>query len=162
MGASYRKRLYSVAHHLDDSESKAMVESLELCLGSKDKKRTADYRSTLIKTAGHFSQQNILSEKQLLLSYTLENAKNSLCCRKSTMPITVLRYYNQSWLHSILLKELIQKPKKLTRRKLFGVYFHNLSAHAGMMLRLISGQASNAEQQERIFNHIKRNYWIHK
>ena len=25
-----------------------------------------------------------------------------------------------------------------------------------MMLRLISGQASNAEQQERIFNHIKR------
>jgi hypothetical protein len=54
------------------------------------------------------------------------------------------------------LKELIKKPKKLTRRKLFGVYFHNLSAHAGMMVRLISGQASNAEQQERIFNHIKR------
>ena len=50
----------------------------------------------------------------------------------------------------------IKKPKKLTRRKLFGIYFHNLSAHAGMMFHLISGQASNAEQQERIFNHIKQ------
>jgi hypothetical protein len=37
--------------HLNDKESKAMVESLELCLGSKDQKRTADYRSALVKTA---------------------------------------------------------------------------------------------------------------
>ena len=144
-------------HHLDDSESKAMVESLELCLGSKDKKRTADYRSTLIKTAGHFSQQNILSEKPTAIINTLIEMQRILYAAESLRcPSLILRYYNQSWLHSILLKELIQKPKKLTRRKLFGVYFHNLSAHAGMMLRLISGQASNAEQQERIFNHIKR------
>ena len=69
----------------------------------------------------------------------------------------LLGYYNQVWLHSIILKETIaNKPKVLTRRTMFGVYFHKLSAHAGLMLRLISGQGANADSQERIFNQIKR------
>ncbi|KAK3746096.1 hypothetical protein QZH41_004621 [Actinostola sp. cb2023] len=71
-------------------------------------------------------------------------------------PALILRYYNQAWYHSILLKTAIDAPKKLTRRKMFGVYYHNLSAHAGLMLRLVSGQAANAEAQERVFNSIKR------
>ena len=49
-----------------------------------------------------------------------------------------------------------KQPQKTDLRKLFGVYFHNHSAHAGLMLRIVSGQASNAEGQERIFNSIKR------
>ncbi len=135
-------------------ESKAMTESLKVCLGNKDQKRTADYRSVLVKTtAGYLSQQNALSEKPLAIINTLVEMQRILYAAENLRcPSLILRYYNQSWLHSILLKELIKKPKKLTRQKLFGIYFQNLSAHAGMMLLLISGQA---EQQERIFNHIK-------
>ena len=39
---------------------------------------------------------------------------------------------------------------------MFGVYFHNLSSYGGLMPGMISGQAANADGQERIFNHIKR------
>ena len=49
----------------------------------------------------------------------------------------------------------IQKQKKLTLRKLFGVYFHDLTAHAGLSLRIVTGQNANAEEEERIFHHIK-------
>jgi hypothetical protein len=38
---------------------------------------------------------------------------------------------------------------------MFGAYFHDLTAHAGCMLRLVSGQAANAEEEERMFHHIK-------
>ncbi|CAB4002556.1 Hypothetical predicted protein [Paramuricea clavata] len=108
-------------HHLNDKESKAMVESLELCLGSKDQKRTAYYRSAVVKTAGHLSQQNVLSEKPHAIINTLVEMQRILYAAEYLRcPSLILRYYNQSWLHSILLKELIQKPKKLTQRKLFG------------------------------------------
>ena len=39
---------------------------------------------------------------------------------------------------------------------MFGVYFHDITSHAGLMLRIISGLSSNAEEQERIFHHIKK------
>ena len=143
--------------HLKEQESKAIEESLDLCLGSKDSKRTADYRSALIMTAGYILQRDVMSDKPLAIINSLIEMQRILYAPDSQRsPSLILRYCNQSWLHSILLAELIQKPKKLTRRKLFGVYFHNLSAHASLMLRLISGQASNAEQQERMFNHVKR------
>lgn len=38
---------------------------------------------------------------------------------------------------------------------MFGVYFHNFSAHGGIMLQIISRIATNTEKQERIFNAIK-------
>ena len=116
-------------HHLEEKESKAMQWSLELCLESKDRKLTADYRSALLKTAGYLLQSSIMCNKPISIINTLGYH----------------HHYNQSWLHSILLKELIEKPKKLTRQKWFGAYFYSLSAHAGIMLCLISGQASNAE-----------------
>ena len=98
-----------------------------------------------------------MSDKPLAIICSLVEMQRILYAPDSQRsPSLILRYCNQSWLDSILLTELIQKPKKLTRRKLFGVYFHNLSAHASLMLRLISGQASNAEQQERMFNQVKR------
>ena len=47
-------------------------------------------------------------------------------------------------------------PQTPTLRKLFGVYFHNLLAHAATMLRIISGQSSHTENQEKLLNHLKR------
>ena len=39
---------------------------------------------------------------------------------------------------------------------MFGVYFHNLRGHGGLMLRIISGLVANMEKQERFFNTTKR------
>ena len=46
---------------------------------------------------------------------------------KKRTPALILRYYNQSWLHFILLEEITQlKPTKLTLRKLLGCIFTTL------------------------------------
>ena len=47
-------------------------------------------------------------------------------------------------------------PTAQSSRKLYhGKYLHNLVSHEPIQLRLISGQSSNAENEERIFNAIK-------
>lgn len=144
-------------HHLKESEKKVFDECTEMCLGNKESKRGVDYRAAVIKTTSYLSQTDSVSAKALQVLETLTEIQRILYSQeKDRCPQTILRYYNQAWYHAILLKEFIQKPKKLTYRKMFGVYFHDLTAHGGLMLRIVSGQTANTEEEERIFNHIKK------
>jgi len=145
-------------HHLTPEESKVIEESISLSLAGKESKRCVDYRMALIKTAAVAHQSGKVSKEVLDVFDTLVEMQRILYADDdSRSPTQILRYYNQAWYHSILLHDfIVNHPKKLTRRKMFGMYFHNLSAHAGDMLRIISGQSANAERQERIFNSIKR------
>ena len=45
--------------------------------------------------------------------------------------------------------------KKLTTRKLFGKYFHQLTIHAPIQYRIISGNSFMCENQERTFHLCK-------
>lgn len=144
-------------YHLSPEESKVLQESIETCLASKESKRTVDYRAALVKTTGYAHQSGIMSDKVLgLLDSLVEIQRILYLPDEKRSPSIILRFCNQVWYHSIILKELIPNPQKLTLRKLYGVYFHNLSAHAAIMLRIISGQSAHTENQERIFNHLKR------
>ena len=40
----------------------------------------------------------------------------------------------------------------MTTRKFYGTYFHDLTAHAALQLRLVSGKTANTEEEERMFN----------
>ena len=149
--------LTELPHHLSEDEANVINESIKLSLGKKESKRAIDYRIALVQTTAMAHQSNIVSERPLALLDTLVQMQEILYSPEDKRSTTlILRYLNQSWYHSILLNSIIRKPKKLTRRKLFGVYYHNLTSHAGLMIRLISGLASNAEEQERTFNAIKR------
>ena len=44
----------------------------------------------------------------------------------------------------------------MTRDRLFGKYAHNLTVHAPIQYRLISGESINAEDEERVFNTLQR------
>ena len=71
-------------------------------------------------------------------------------------PRLILRYDNVSFYHAILCFEVIgTQPTTLTRRKLCGKYFHNVVSHAPIQLRIISGESSNTEDEERYFTSIK-------
>ena len=144
--------------HLSADESKVIEESIKLSLAGKESKRCADYRMALIKTTAVAHQSGKVSKEVLDVLDTLVEMQRILYANENCRsPALILRYYNQAWYHSILLHDfIVNNPKHLTTRKMFGVYFHNLSAHAGDMLRIISGQSANAERQERIFNSIKR------
>ena len=72
---------------------------------------------------------------------------------------TILRMHNQTFLHMMLLKNVVKcspLSPKLSTKKLYGKYLHALIAHAPLMLRIVSGKSANTELEERTFNTMKR------
>ena len=67
----------------------------------------------------------------------------------------VLKLTNITFLHFHLFKLVFSNAKKLTTRKLFGKYFHQLTTHAPIQYRIISGNSVMCENQERIFHLCK-------
>lgn len=67
----------------------------------------------------------------------------------------ILRFYNNTWLHFKLLKELVPQPRHMTKKRLFGVYLHALTVHAPPILEMISLKSINAEHEERLFGQAK-------
>lgn len=58
-------------------------------------------------------------------------------------PISILRLYNQSFQHAMILNEVIKNTISLTKRKMFGQYYHALTVHAPDQYRLFSGPTTN-------------------
>ena len=66
---------------------------------------------------------------------------------KRTME-NIVRLYNQTFLHTVLLKETVMTPKAVTCRTLWGKYIHALYVHAPNMYRIVSGKSANTEMAE--------------
>ena len=71
-------------------------------------------------------------------------------------PRAIVRLHNISFLHAYLCKKLFECPKTITRRKMFGRYFHSIVTHIPMIYRIASLRSVNAEKQERIFCQAKQ------
>ena len=70
-------------------------------------------------------------------------------------PKSVLRLHNMTWYHGILCREIFGfMLKKLTTRKLYGNYWHNITCHAAVQHRLINRKACNVKQTRKVFNTI--------
>ena len=67
----------------------------------------------------------------------------------------ILRLHNTSFVHGKLCTELFHTPKTMTRRKMFGRYFHSLTSYAPILYRIICLRSLNAEMQERMFGQCK-------
>ena len=72
-------------------------------------------------------------------------------------PRTVLRLHNLTFWHAVMLRVIFgTKMKHITTCKLYGKYFHGIISHSPLQYRLLSGATMNAEDEERVFNIIKR------
>ncbi|KAK3715334.1 hypothetical protein QZH41_010105 [Actinostola sp. cb2023] len=140
--------------HLPERESALMKDTVKLASEGKDKKRACDQRCSLIIASSQLRKKVTLQVQQLL--DTLVDMQEMLYASADLRsPRQILRYHNQSFLHAILCTEVIgYQPSTITRRKLYGKYFHGLISHAPPQLRIISGKAINAEDEERLFNAI--------
>ena len=76
---------------------------------------------------------------------------------KRRSPRFILHYHNSSWYHHILCRDIVGfNLQKMTLRKFYGTYFHDLTALDLLQLRILSGCSSNAEEEEeRTFNTVK-------
>ena len=141
--------------HLTKDEEKPMLDVIEVSLNGKDTKRTFDYRCSLIQVAQH-TRGKINPKAQALLDTLVEIQAIAYSSDEKRTPRQVLRFHNLAWYHATLCKEVIEfKLNKLTCRKFYGNYFHNITSHAPLQNRIISGRSSNVEEQERIFNTLK-------
>lgn len=68
---------------------------------------------------------------------------------------TVLRLHNLTFVHGKLCIEVFHNPKSMTRRKMFGRYFHSITSHAPMLYQMVCLRSLNAEIQEQLFGQCK-------
>ena len=70
-------------------------------------------------------------------------------------PKLVLRLHNQAFLHKMTFKEVIGNIRSLTKRKLYGRYWHSITVHAAKQSRIISLKSTHTEEEERHFNTLQ-------
>ena len=100
--------LIELPHHLNSKEKKIIEETVTTCMQGKDNKRGCDHRLALIQTTAYLQQKALVSEAPLKVLQTLTELQRVLyCSEEARCPQLVLRYYNQSWYHAMLLKQLI-------------------------------------------------------
>ena len=147
--------LSELPEHLPKKEASELNALIEFCLRGKETKRAFDYRCALILISNQI-RHKINAQAQLLLDTLVEIQEIAYNSDAQRTPRSVLRLHNLTWYHAMLCQRVIGnfKLKKLTVRKFYGTYFHNITSYAPIQNRLISGRSANTEEQERVFNAI--------
>ena len=133
---------------------------INLSMEGKEVKLCVDYRLSLLKVSHYMKDR--FEEKdqnlQLMLDTLVEIQAILYLPEEERTPRTILRLHNLTFLHAIMCHSIFDRKniKSMMYRKFYGKYYHGLITHAPFQYRLISGSASNAEDEERVFNKIKR------
>ena len=138
---------------LEGKEKEVFLNTLKGCYGNKDKVRGCDYRLSTIVAYNNMKKTGC-SEDTLQLLYTLSEI-NRLAYLKALerSPRYILRLYNITFQHAMLCFDVLGKsPKKITKEKLYGIYFHSLINHLPQTSRLVSPSSLHTENEERLFS----------
>ena len=91
---------------------------------------------------------------KLLLVTLCEMIEIYYAQEENRSPKIILCLHNLCWRHAIQCRRVLTPPKKLTYRKLFGLYLHSCRTHSAHLLRLASHRSTNAEMFERLFEKL--------
>ena len=86
----------------------------------------------------------IVRASELLYSYDSKRSPNTILC-----------LYNITWFHHELCRHFLSNPKHQSRSHFFGIYLHDLVAHAPCIFQEVCLRSTNAESQERLFSQAK-------
>ena len=136
-------------HILPDIHKKKCTDLIEAKLGPKVS--GADMRATVITMYQLLKNENAPQQVLDLLETIVRISKILYMDDQRRTPL-----YNSTWLHMELCKVLFPHPKKITRRKFFGVYIHALTSHDPIQFEIVSQKAANSEDQERLFGQARR------
>ena len=144
--------MHDISHHIenlltelpshieDESCRKKLEEAVGLTTGKKETKRAVDYRCSLITTSCYV--RGTASPREQHLLDTMVDIQDILYKEdKFRSPLLILRFHNSSWYHHTLCQEIVGfNTQKMTKRKFYGTYLHDLTSHAPIQLRIISGR----------------------
>jgi hypothetical protein len=117
--------------------------------------RARDYRTALHKMPTFLASEGMSSDYYMLFDSLSDVAKLCYMPEKNRSSAAILRLYNQSFMYTMLIKQIIGNPKRITKRKLYGLYFHAIMKHAPLTLRTVSLSSMHVEREERLFHSIK-------
>ena len=147
-----------IVYHAENKEEKILLQNtIGHVMGDKSCKRGVDYRVSLIQLV--VMLRNKVNEQIFDLLDTMCEIQEILYTGENKRSVeTILRMYNQTFLHIMLVKNVIKRnplSPKISAKKFYGKYLHALIAHGPLMVRIVSGKSTNTEQEERTFNTIK-------
>ncbi|XP_078684908.1 uncharacterized protein LOC144918223 [Branchiostoma floridae x Branchiostoma belcheri] len=157
--------LHDISHHIQhifeelpfhvSSDVKNDIKQVyNATLGTKELKRGCDYRVALIALANTLEGKATPLVLQLITSL-LEIQRLCYLPAEKRCQREILRLHNQSFIHAMCMRQVIPKPKKLTARCLYGIYFHTLTTHAPTVFRIVALSSAHTESEERVFNQLR-------
>ena len=130
------------------------VHLIDHCL-AKEKKSGADLRRVAIQLYLLLMTLDCDPEILLLLQSIIEIGAIAYCHDAERCPRRLLRLYNMCWMHAELCRSLISSPGKISKTRMFGHYFHALTAHLPTQMELAYLRSLNTESQERLFGQAR-------
>ena len=145
--------LKELPKHLTNEEKPLFEEAIEAVLSTKEKLRGADYRLCCIVLALHLGSNCRLTIRRLLYSLA-ELCELLYAPSDKRTPRFILRLHNVTFCHVVAVRKVFNTTEILTRRKLYGIYYHSITCHAPFTSRLISLSSVDTEEEEREFSTI--------
>ena len=145
--------------HLNKAEKELFQNMIGLSFEGRDAKRGCDHRAALVKiTKALDGKINTTAHQILLIMCEIQDILYSREENRTNQ--TILRLHNLTFSHAILLNKYFKDTnwkgqKTITKRKLFGKYFHAITNHSSQQFRILSGRSANTEQEERTFSYLK-------
>ena len=135
--------------------AKEKVYSICTSVFSKETLRASDIRkgAILILLALQDTQPN--SPVTAALESAVEICEILYAEPEKRSPQSVLRLHNITFVHAKLCEKVFSTPRTMSKRKMFGRYYHALTAHSALVNRIISPRLLNAEVEERTFGQCK-------
>ncbi len=127
------------------------IEKVRLMVLNKDTLRCVDYRKAAILLSKALHETCEDESITQIVDTMVEICEIMYADPQKRCPRSVLRLHNLTYVHGRLCVEKMHSPKSLSKRKLFGEYYHALTCHAAVVNRLVALRSLNAELQERVF-----------
>ena len=143
------------ALHISTGDCLEAIKSVKKAVLTREAVRCSDLRKAVILI--YLKLKDIQPDGMLTALFHTAVEITNLCYAHDDMrtPRTILCLYNRTFLHAYLCTVLFPNPKSTTHRRMFGRYYHSITAHAATMFRIVSLRSLNTEQHERIFQQAK-------
>ena len=131
------------------------IKKVKAAVLTKEAIRCSDLRKAIILI---YLKLNVMQPDSMLTNlYRTAVEITSLCYAHEDRrtPKSILCLYNRTFLHAYQCSVLFSNPKSITRKRMFGRYFHSIIVHAASLFRIISLRSLNTEQHERKFQQAK-------
>ena len=116
---------------------------------------TFSFRLSLI-TVYSTLENHFTEDVKQLIETLVEISELSYAHADKRSSKSILRLFNVTYKHAVLLTKMFakKKPAKISKKKLFGIYFHSLTCHLPEVARIIAPSSLHSENEERMFSDI--------